>query len=52
MESDKRNYGILNDLKLNSVIKKKYILIKHRSGGQQELKPSMTKFNMAVLVWM
>ena len=23
MESDKRNYGILNDLKLNSVIKKK-----------------------------
>ena len=55
MESVKKNDGIVNDFKLNSDIKKnKYILMKHRSSGQQELKPfqSMIKFNMAVLVWM
>ena len=52
MESVKKNDGIVNDFKLNIVIKKKkYILIKHRSSEQQELKPSMIKFNVAVLVW-
>ena len=45
MESVKKNYDIVNDFKLNSVIKKKKMM-RHRSGGQQELKPSMIKFNV------
>ena len=49
MESVEKNYDIVNNFKLNSVIKKKK-LIRHRSGGQQEVKPSMIKLNLAACI--
>ena len=47
MESVKKNYDIVNDFKLNQ---EKQSLIRHRSGGQQELKTSMIKFNVAACI--
>ena len=47
----KKNYDIVNDFKLNSVsYQEKNILIRHRSGRHQELKPSTRTFNGAVYI--